>query len=540
MRLLLLAGIAAALSLGRDVFAPLALALLLTIAALPLVEWLERRGVPRVPAAVLVLVLAVLVCLSVVSLVLNQALTLASELPRYETTLRDKLQAIGDGSGPINGLLDLYGRLRTTLEGAEAAGPPAVRVTSADGNPLAGVAEVGLLIAAPFTTLAVTLLLMAFILIQREHVRDRVLRLAGIGEMHRTTQTMTAATERVGRFLLVQVSLNAVQGVSIGLGLWALGVPQAPLWGALAFALRFIPFLGAPLSALFPLAIAFATTDGWQTVLLVVVLFLVVDGLVGYVLEPWLYGASMGVSPLALLLSAAFWALIWGPLGLILAPAITACLVTLGRNVPALSFLEVLLGDGHVLDPPARFYQRLLAGDAHRAAGLLAAEAAEHGVTPAVERMVMPAIAQISHDRADASFGPALTLTSARTLLHAMESMGEPEEDVPDILVQPLAGALDRAAAAALVAVLIEAGHAAGLHAPAAHRPKLVVVAAAAATRTPRVLRAMAAAAARGEAVLAFAATDEAHAGFAAAGHTALSADALAGTVAAATTLVEA
>ncbi len=524
MRLLLLAGIVAALSLGRDVLAPLALALLLTIAALPLVEWMERRGLPRVPAAVFVLVLAVLVCLSVVGLVLSQALTLAGELPRYESTLREKLLLIGEGSGPINRLVDLYGRLLTTLDGPAGTEVAAVRVTSADSNPLASVAEVGLLIAAPFTTLAVTLLLMAFILIQREQVRDRVLRLAGIHEMHRTTQTMTAATERVGRFLLVQVLLNAAMGLAIGLGLWALGVPQAPLWGALTFALRFVPFLGAPLSALFPLAIAFATTDGWTTVLLVIALFVVVDLLVGYVLEPWLYGASIGVSPLALLLSAAFWALLWGPLGLILAPAITACLLTLGRNVPALSFLDVLLGDSQVLDAPARFYQRLLAGDAARAAALLAAEAAAAGVAPALDRLVLPAIAQISQDRGAPSFGPALTLTSARTLLQALETLGEPEDTAPEVLVLPMGGALDRAAAAALVAVLIEGGHAAGMEAAPGHRARLVVLAAALAPRTPRVLRAVAAAAARGTAVLAFGATQEAREGFAAAGHAAVSA----------------
>jgi predicted PurR-regulated permease PerM len=522
VRLLVIGGIIAALSLGRDVLAPLALALLLTIAALPLVEWIERGGVARAPAAVLVLLLVVAACLGVTYVVLTQALALAAELPHYEEVLRGKLAAIGAGSGPIDGVIRLFGRLAESLEGPALDQLPMVRVTSADRGPLAQLLDVGVLLTAPLAMLAITLLLMAFILIHREDVRDRVLRLAGMGEMHRTTATMTAATQSVGRFLLVQLSLNGLQGLAIGIGLWALGVPQAPLWGVLAFVLRFIPYLGAPISAIFPLTIAFATTGGWAMVLLIIALFVAVDGFVGYVLEPWLYGASMGVSPLALLLSSVFWAVLWGPVGLLLAPAITACLAALGRHVPGLAFLDIMLGDRPVLDAPARFYQRLLAGDARGAARLLHAEAEApgSGASSAIHRLVQPALAQISHDRPDPGFGPGLAVSSARTLLQALDTLGQPEPGAPDVVVLPLAGALDHAAAAALIAVLTEAGYVASLGAAAGQRPRLVVLVAAAAARAPRIRRALDMAAAQGGTLLLFAATEEAQACLGAAGVT--------------------
>jgi hypothetical protein len=288
---------------------------------------------------------------------------------------------------------------------------------------------------------------MAFLLIQREDMRDRVLRLAGTHELHRTTKAMVEGTDRVGKFLLMQVLMNAAFGLGMGVGLWALGLPNAPLWGVLCFALRFIPFLGAPLSVLFPLVIAFATTPGWTTVWLVIGLFIVVDVLITYVLEPMLYGQSIGVTPLALILSSAFWAALWGPIGLILAPAMTAVIVILGRHVPGFAFLAVLLSDSTPLPDEARFYQRLLAGDADGAGVVLDRLALEESLAPALRRLAFPAIAQVEADRRADGFGPALALNASRTLLRVLEERGE-ETDAAVIAVTPVAGALDHAAAA--------------------------------------------------------------------------------------------
>jgi len=278
----------------------------------------------------------------------------------------------------------------------------------------------------------------------------------------------------------MQALMNALFGLAMGSGLWLLGVPQAPLWGAMGFALRFIPFLGAPLSVLFPLLLAFATTEGWTTVFLVLGLFAVVDVAVTYVLEPWLYGASTGISPLALLLASAFWALLWGPMGLILAPAMTACLVILGRHVESLAFFDILLGDTEPLPVSARFYQRILAGDGRGARSLLASETDRAGTTVALEQLVLPAIAQISSDRPSQTFGAALATRASRTLLRVLDAQGEAQGEMlqgpADILILPIAGALDQALGAAIQAALIDMGHAASLIREEVAAPALVVL----------------------------------------------------------------
>jgi len=492
-RLLLIGGAIAALYVGRDVLTPLALALLLTIGCLPAVAWLERCGLPRIPVVLLVLVLMVSLLLGLAYVVTTQALALAEELPRYETVLRAKLEGLNQNSGPIDRFLLLIQRLGSVLSPNETPAPMVVTLEAASGGPLSALLSYATVIVAPLAMLLITLLLMAFILIQRENVRDRVLRLAGLHEMHRTTGAMAEATSRVGRFLLMQALMNAIFGLSMGAGLWLLGVPQAPLWGALGFALRFIPFLGAPLSVLFPLMLAFATTEGWTTVLLVLGLFLVVDVVVTYVLEPWLYGASTGISPLALLLASAFWALLWGPMGLILAPAMTACLVILGRHVQSLAFFDILLGDSEPLPVSARFYQRILAEDSHIARKLLASEADRSGTRMALEQLVLPAIAQIGNDRPNEAFGAALAIRASRTLLRVMETQGPiPGEIISgpaDILILPISGALDQALGTAIQAALLDAGHAATLVREEAGAAATVVMVAASPARAHRLAR---------------------------------------------------
>lgn len=508
-RMLLVFGVIAALYLGRDILAPLALALLLTIAALPMADALERRGVPRVPAVLLVLLLVVGGMAGMLAVVVGQALALAAELPRYEQVLREKLLVLGQESGPITNLIRLGGRLGAALAPADT---PAATVTvmAAQESPLSTILGLLHLVLAPAATLAITLLLMAFLLIQREDMRDRILRLAGLHEMHRTTQAMGDATQRVGRFLLTQLAVNGGFGASMGIGLWLLGVPNAPLWGALGFLLRFVPFLGAPISLLFPLILTFATTEGWATVILVVLWFLLVDGIASYVVEPWLIGASTGITPLALVLSSAFWAVLWGPVGLILAPAITACLAILGRHVQPLAFLDVLLGDTVPLTLPARFYQRILAGDARGAQGLLEEAALRDGVAGAVRLLVLPAIAQISADRPSGGFGPALALRSARGLLAVVDGLTE-EVPASGIALLPVAGGLDRAAAAAVAAVLAEDGLGASIG-PAAGQAQVAILVVTAATSAARLQRAAAAAQATGGVVLAFAISEAAEA----------------------------
>ena len=508
-RLLAAGGVIMVLYLGREVFAPLALALLLTVAALPLVGWLERRGLPRIAAVLLALLLLLAVIATLAWVVIGQALLLAGELPRYESVLREKLAALSAGSGTIERLLEMGRRLSDTVAPHNAAPAATVVVAAATTSPLTGVLALAAYVLAPVATLAITLLLMGFILVQREDVRDRALRLAGLHDLHRTTVAMTDATSRVGRFLLMQVMVNGIFGATMATGLWLIGIPNAPLWGVLGFALRFVPYLGAPLAALFPLLLAFATTEGWTAAFSVLGLFVTVDIAVSYVLEPWLYSTSTGITPLALLLSSAFWVLLWGPVGLIVAPAFTACMAILGRHVPALAVLEVLLGDAPPLPAPARFYQRLLAGDSHAGARLLARESERVGVRGALEQLVLPAIARISGGRADAGFGPALAVQAARTLLRVLEVVSDPLEEHAEIIVLPVGGALDRAAAATVAVALIDAGL------PVSLSPRgggfIVAILAAADSAPPhRLSRALREAHQAADVVRVFAATEEA------------------------------
>ena len=511
-RLMLIAGVIFALYVGRDVFAPLALALLLTIAAMPVADWLERRGVHRVPAVLAVLLGVIAGIGGLVYVVLTQALALAGELPAYESVLRGKLQSISQGSGPLEGLTSLMHRLGSVLAPPDSAATPpmTVAVVGNEQSPLRSMLDLGLVILAPVATLGITLLLMAFILLKREDLRDRVLRLGGLHEMHRTTGAMAEATTRVGRFLMMQLVVNALFGLAMGLGFWALGVPNAPLWGVLGMMLRFIPFLGAPLSVLFPLLVAFATTEGWWTVIMVIVVFAIVDILITYVAEPWLLGASTGVTPLALLLASAFWAVLWGPVGLILAPAMTACLVIIGRHVPAFGFFDVLLGDSAPLPLPARFYQRILAEDSTGAGRLLGAEAGRLGVQMALEQVAMPAIAQIGSDRPHETFGPALAIRASRALVRVLEPFADEPDGEADVLVLPIAGALDLAAATLVVAALLEAGHAATLAAAKAPDATLLVLVGASSPPSQRLARSLREARRLPGQLQIFAATDEA------------------------------
>jgi len=492
-RLLLFALIIGGLYVGREILAPLALALLLTVAALPVVDVAQRRGLPRVPVVIGVLLVAIGVIAGVLYMVLTQALLLAEQMPRYEAELRRKLSSIsGSGAGLIDNLSSMAHRLGQVV--APTNGQPAQTVVVAQPpvEPFTALFDVLGVVLAPAAMVAVTLLLMAFLLIQREDVRDRTLRLVGTDEIHRTTRAMQDATGRIGRFLLMQLLVNAVFGIAMGFGLYAMGVPNAPLWGVLAFVLRFVPYLGAPLAALFPILIAFATTGGWMTVIMVAGWFVVVDLVASYVAEPLLYGKSSGVTPLALILSSIFWASLWGPIGLILAPAITACLAILGRHARGLEFLDVILGDSEPLSRAERFYQRLLAGDAPGAARLLnvAAEAESEGA--ALREIVEPAITRLAADRPSEDFGAGLAMRSARTLIRALSDGEVPVAGVQDVHLVAAGGALDRAAAAMAAAALRDAGFSASVQPPGVAGAGMTVLVVATAISPPRLGRILA------------------------------------------------
>jgi predicted PurR-regulated permease PerM len=215
----------------------------------------------------------------------------------------------------------------------------------------------------PLATTGIIIVFVIFILLQREDLRNRLIRLAGSHDLQRTTAALDDAAARLSRLFLIQLVVNGAFGVVIGAGLWLVGIPSAVLWGILAAVLRFVPYIGAFIAAAFPLALAVAVDPGWALLLWTLALFLVVEPVVGHIIEPMVYGQSTGLSPVAVVASATFWTALWGPIGLVLATPLTVCLVVLGRHVERLEFLDVMLGDRPALSPPEIFYQRMLAGD---------------------------------------------------------------------------------------------------------------------------------------------------------------------------------
>ena len=252
---------------------------------------------------------------------------------------------------------------------------------------------------APFATAGMVLVLTIFMLLQREDLRDRLIRLAGSGDLSRTTEAMNDAGERVSRYLLMQCVVNVTYGIPIGVGLWLLGVPNPLLWGMLATVLRFIPFLGPVISASFPILLSFAVDTGWTLPLLCIGLFVAVELFSNNVVEPWLYGSATGLSSLAIIVAAVFWTTLWGPVGLLLATPLTVCLVVLGRHVPQLHFLEVMLGDRQVLPDEAKVYQRLLARDPVEAGELAEERLADSSLPEVGNGLLLPALSLAEQDR---------------------------------------------------------------------------------------------------------------------------------------------
>jgi predicted PurR-regulated permease PerM len=365
------------LYMGREILEPLVIAALLGFILAPLIRRLRGWGVPRFPSVILTVLVAIGVIAALGSTIVLQVGQLAEELPKYETNLRAKIRTIGGGALTSSALERASGTLRDlqteiTKSGAETVPrgqkPLLVEVRQPEPQGLESIANVVRPLLSPLATTALAVLFLMFILLQREDIRDRFLRLAGTADLQRSTAALDDAASRLSRFFLMQTILNAGFGIFIGTGLWLIGVPNAVLWGILAGLMRFVPFVGIVIAVFFPLLLAAAVDPGWTMVLATAALFAVAEPVAGHVIEPILYGQHTGLSPVAIVVSTLFWALLWGPIGLLLATPLTVCLVVLGRHIEALEFIEVLLGDEPALEPEERFYQRLLAGDATEAA----------------------------------------------------------------------------------------------------------------------------------------------------------------------------
>lgn len=438
--------VVAILYLGAEVLKPLALAGLLSFVLAPVIRGLRRIGLGKAVSVVAAVLFAIGATVALSLLMAQQITNLAEELPRYEANLREKIRTIKSytlASGALERASDTLEDLKGELDKSESDPDDAAdgsAVAPGEGQPQSAAPAPGASPTQPapaplakrdanqpvpveirsgqpalfdqFNTLvsplvkplaqtALVILFLLFILLQREDLRDRILRLGGTRDLQRSTVAMTDAGKRLSKFFLIQTGLNAAFGVVITIGLWIIGVPNPLLWGVLAGLMRFVPFIGSIIAAVFPIALAAAVDPGWSMVLATAALFLIAEPTAGHIVEPLVYGKNTGLSPLAVVIATIFWTLIWGPIGLLLATPLTLCLVVLGNYLPGLSMLTVLLGDQPALSPSERLYQRLLVGDVVEAEQLADEHVEDHSLMHYYEAVAMPALRLAQLDATD-------------------------------------------------------------------------------------------------------------------------------------------
>ena len=379
---IVVAVIVATLYFAREILVPIALAVLLSFVLAPLVKLFQRVRIPRPVAVLLAVVTGLAVAISLGTMVTVHVNQLVSDLPRYQTTLGQKVHSLRDTLGP-NGILknasNLLKNLGQELETNDSDKPVVVprSLTQTGGTaapipvevhqPVPGASETFVAVlqplVGPFTTTGIVLIFVTFFLFQREDLRNRFIRLVGSGDIERTTTALDDAGRRLGKLFATQFVLNAIFGLVIGSGLALIGVPSAPLWGLLAMILRFVPYIGAVLAAVLPLTLAAAVDADWRMAMCTIALFTFVELVMGQAIEPFIYGRSAGLSPVAIVISAAFWTWLWGPLGLLMSTPLTLCLAVLARHVDRLQFIDIMLGDQPALTPQQAAYQRMLTGD---------------------------------------------------------------------------------------------------------------------------------------------------------------------------------
>ncbi|WP_434623061.1 AI-2E family transporter [Azospirillum sp. B2RO_4] len=490
--LLIITLIVVTLYLAADILMPIALAVLLGFVLTPIVSRLERWRLGRVPSVLAVVVLLFLAIIGFGAVVGSQLGDLADNLPTYQRNIHTKIESLRSATastgdrGAIKQATEAFRDLKQELENATGNAPAEQQgSTAAPTSPQAGSAtpprrepvpvridqsDTGVFDLAsrvlgpamtPIATAGMVLVFTIFMLLKREDLRDRLIRLVGSGDLSRTTEAMNDAGERVSRYLLMQVVVNVTYGIPIGVGLWLLGVPNPLLWGLLATALRFIPFLGPVIASAFPILLSFAVDTGWTLPLLCIALFVAVELFSNNVVEPWLYGTATGLSSLAIIVAAVVWTTLWGPVGLLLATPLTVCLVVLGRHVPQLHFLEVMLGDRPVLPDEAKVYQRLLARDPTEATELAEERLGACSPVELADGLLLPALSLAEQDRQRGSLNPDGRQAVAEGMASLLDELSETAvtaDPARRVLCVAARNNLDEAAAGVLAYLLIGRG----------------------------------------------------------------------------------
>ena len=493
----LLAGVVviAGLYFGRDVLIPITLSILLSFILVPIVELLRRMRLGRVPAVLLAVLVALGVILGFGTVIGSQVAQLAGDIPKYAETVEKKVEIVRNyTTGRLADLASKVGR-QAPQPGptpAKPGGPPSTSdaqsparaavapatapADTASSSPLELAQRYLSPILSPIATLGIVFVVAIFILLQRDDLRDRFIRLFGATGIHRTTSAIDDAGRRLSRYFLTQLAINASFGLVVGIGLFFIGVPNPVLWGMLSALMRFVPYIGSFISAGLPIALAAAVEPGWSMAIWTAALYLVVELTVSQAIEPLLYGHSTGLSPFAVVVSAIFWSWLWGPIGLILSMPLTLCLVVLGAHVERLAFLEIMLGDRPALTPVESFYQRVLAGDADNAQDHAEAVLKTESLSRYYDDVLLPGLKMASIDAERAVLTPGQLERIRDTAIGLITELGSHDDAVPEgkaahseiapplphpeamILCVAGRGPLDDVASGALAQILVKHG----------------------------------------------------------------------------------
>ena len=422
--------VCAILYYGQQILIPIVLAILLSLLLAPCIRAFQTLGLPKSVSIISVVCIAFAILFALTAVLATSLTRLAGDLPQYESNLREKARSLKlatSGGGTIekaaNVLKDLQSELQQpgqpTLTNNQSTSPIPVEVRESNFGPLDPVIKaVGILIH-PLTQFGIVLLMVVLILFNREDLRNRLIRLAGTGDLHRTTTALDDAGQRLGQLFTTQIIINGLTGAFIGAALAFIGIPGAILWGVLTAVMRFIPYVGTFLSAVFPVIIAAAIGEGWSLALMAIVIIAAVEIIVGQILEPLFFGKMTGVSTFAIVASAAFWAALWGPIGLILSTPMTIGLLVIGRNIESLNFFDVLLGSEPVLAPEHIFYQRLLASDPIDAAEPADIYLKEERLDRFVNEVAVPGLMLANND----SLRGVLSIERQTTIAHSFSEM---------------------------------------------------------------------------------------------------------------------
>jgi predicted PurR-regulated permease PerM len=435
-----IAVVVAALYLAKGLLVPLILAVLLSFMLSPVCDWLERLWLPRVPAVLVTAVLGFTALGLLVWITIVQMTALAPKLPQYQANLQAKLQsanayAIATLSKVTKAGQDIGQSSPPSDESQEPEGtserPYSVRVLSSPASPLEVFGGVFGNVLGLLGSVGIVIVLVVFFLIRREDLRDRFIHLIGKDQSTVTIQMLEDAGTRVSRYLGMLLLINVTFGTAVGIGLYLIGLPNAILWGILAATLRFIPYVGPWIAAAMPIGLSMAISTGWLAPLLTIGLFILLELFSNNVMEPWLYGKRTGVSAVAVLVAAVFWTWLWGVVGLLLATPLTVCLLVIGKHVPQLSFLDILLGNEPVFEPARRVYQRLVAGDQEEAVELVEDSCEHRPLVEVYDTMLISALALAEADRQRGELTEGRHEFILQSVKEIVQAQGERRQEMP-------------------------------------------------------------------------------------------------------------